>query len=235
MKRIVLHIIILLFPLILSGQESIPDITGTVSYKTSKNIYVRFENTKNINVDDTLSVQKNGIWIKVLIVRQKSSSSCVTENISTEAIETGQIIAFFTSKQPEPKKEPIREETIIQEPILPAETMDTFYDGESKKKSLLKKQLTTGRITFSTNGSINPDNQNNFQRIRAAASLQIRNIHHSSFSLESYVTYRHRYGIDQSTTDFYDDFKVFSAAVLYQPGTKYNLTFGRKNNQNIAN
>lgn len=224
-----------MFPLILSGQESIPDITGTVSYKTSKNIYVRFENTKNINVDDTLSVQKNGIWIKVLIVRQKSSSSCVTENISTEAIETGQIIAFFTSKQPEPKKEPIREETIIQEPILPAETMDTFYDGESKKKSLLKKQLTTGRITFSTNGSINPDNQNNFQRIRAAASLQIRNIHHSSFSLESYVTYRHRYGIDQSTTDFYDDFKVFSAAVLYQPGTKYNLTFGRKNNQNIAN
>ena len=185
--------------------------------------------------DSTLSVQKNGIWIKVLIVRQKSSSSCVTENISTEAIETGEIIAFFTSKQPEPKKEPIREETIIQEPILPAETMDTFYDGESKKKSLLKKQLTTGRITFSTNGSINPDNQNNFQRIRAAASLQIRNIHHSSFSLESYVTYRHRYGIDQSTTDFYDDFKVFSAAVLYQPGTKYNLTFGRKNNQNIAN
>jgi hypothetical protein len=236
LKNFLLYIILFISPITIFGQVFNPDISGIVSYKTSKNIYVRFENTKSIEVGDTLFIQKNGIWIKALIVRQKSSSSCVTENITQEIMETGQVIGFFLLKAPEKKPEPIKEEIIIPEPILPAETLDTFSDEVTKKKkSLLKKQITTGRITFSTNGSINPDDQNNFQRIRAAASLQIRNIHQSSFSMESYITYRHRYGIDQSTTDFYDDFKVFSAAVLYQPNTKYNLTFGRKNNQNIAN
>lgn len=211
-------------------------VVGTVSFKTSQNIYVRFSTTEKIKVGDTLSWLSAGSWQKSLVVRQKSSTSCVTESLSPVIPDLGQEIVLFTKKTTEPI--PVKE--VTQPPketeIQPAETLDKQLTEEETKQLLpLKKQMLQGRLTLSTNASINPGETDNFQRIRASMALNIQNINESDFSVQSYFTYRHRYGIDQSTTDFYDDAKILTLAAQWQPNDNFQLWLGRKNNRHLAN
>ncbi|HMT71151.1 MAG TPA: hypothetical protein PKD16_13380 [Saprospiraceae bacterium] len=228
MKNVVIHIILFFLPIVIIGQD-INEIIGTVSFKSSKNVYIRFTNTSEINVGDTLWVNKGlDQWEKSLVVKQKSSTSCVTENLNNVEINIGHQVKHMSISMPEkvavdPKKE-------IEIAITPDSVVT-----ENEQPTKNKKQITTGRVTFSTNASINPGQQSNFQRIRAGLTLNIQNIQQSDFSFQSYVTYRHRYGIDQVNTDFYDDFKIFNLSVQYKPSEAFNITLGRKMNSNIAN
>ncbi len=233
MKQVLICLILFSLPTMLAGQVNDFHINGTISYKSSKNIYVRFQTTESILVGDTLSLFYNGQWQKALVVKQKSTTSCVTENLIPNNPDIGQAVQFITKGK---KEDTTNKETEVKQDILiPAVTLDQGTEIP-KDSSVTKKQITTGRVTLTTNGSINPDNNNNFQRIRAAFSLNIQNIEQSAFSVQSYLTYRHRYGIDQqSNTNFYNDFKVFTLAVEYAPSNKYKLWLGRKMNSNIAN
>jgi hypothetical protein len=236
LKNIFLHIIFFCLPIILAAQKTATEVIGSVSFKTSKNIYVRFSNTEFLNVGDTLTWKKEGSVYKSLVIRQKSSTSCVTENILTQTPEIGQEVIFempviIRKEEKIPDIPPVVPDI---DPVPVVSVLDTIQE-DPKDKNLLKKQVTNGRLTFSTNASVNPDNKNNFQRIRASVALNIQNIHKSDFSFQTYLTYRHRYGVDQSTSDFYDDFKVINMAGLYQPNQKFNVWLGRKNNNNIAN
>ena len=65
--------------------------------------------------------------------------------------------------------------------------------------------------------------------------MNVRNIASTAFSAETYVTYRHRYGIDQVSTGFYDDFKIFGLALSYDNGGRWYGSLGRKMNPFIAN
>lgn len=207
---------------------------GKVSFKSNKNVYVKFITTEKIMLGDTLLLHDGQQWVRALIVKQKSSTSCMTENISNVEASNGQSVVFNVKRSL--VENVSRSESSIDLPIEIASpvTPDTTLSSELAD-DVQKKQITTGRLTFSTNASINPDDKNNFHRIRAAMTYNIQHIHHSDFSIQSYITYRHRYGIDQSTTDFYDDFKVFTLAVQYAPSEKYQIWFGRKINNNIAN
>ena len=205
-------------------------VSGQVSFKSSKNIYVKFISTNGIEVADTLFIQRDMQWIPALLVQQKSSTSCVTTNLTTFEISIGDNIGYFERT----KIEPI---DVIPPTLIQNETIVTLdsVEGEPIKDIKKRKQTLNGRFSLSTNASLNPDQQRNFQRVRAAFSLNIQNVKESAFSTQTYLTYRHRYGVDQTTTDFYDDFKVYTLAVQYAPSSKYNVTLGRKINQNIAN
>jgi hypothetical protein len=216
------------------GQGNNTELQGTISYKSSKNVYVKFPSTEFIKIGDTLSIVHLGQTKKSLVVKQKSTTSCVTENITDIATEIGQGVSFqydmptLVNDEKTPEVKP--------EVIVPAVTIDDDQDAVTDSITKKRKQITSGRLSFSTNASINPDNNNNFQRIRAAFSLNIQNIHQSAFSVQSYLTYRHRYGIDQQrATGFYDDFKVFTLSVQYAPSDKYSIWIGRKMNNHIAN
>lgn len=53
------------------------------------------------------------------------------------------------------------------------------------------------------------------------------------FSTQNYITYRHRYGIDQQT-GFYDDFKIYALALGYDRNG-HSIYLGRRINNRIAN
>ncbi|MFZ4543187.1 MAG: hypothetical protein ACOYOA_03985 [Saprospiraceae bacterium] len=232
MKYIFFYAFFLCFPMLLSAQAIKSRLEGSVSYTSNKNVYVRFYSTENISVGDTLFVQKESTWIPALKIKQKSSTSCVAENFTVNTITQGQSISFFKTQTKDVQSKP--ESVAPQIHVQPAVTLDSLPVVEATKR-ISRKQILSGRLTFSTNASINPENSNNFQRIRAAFSLNIQNINKSAFSTQTYLTYRHRYGIDQTNLGFYDDFKVFTLAVQYAPSDKYNISFGRKINNNIAN
>ncbi|MBK6498860.1 MAG: hypothetical protein IPG00_12150 [Saprospiraceae bacterium] len=175
MKSVIIYIILFFLPIVIIGQD-INEIIGTVSFKSSKNIYIRFTNTAEINVGDTLWVNKGlDQWEKSLVVKQKSSTSCVTDNLYNVEVNIGQQVKHMSISMPEKVASDLKKEIEI------AITPDSVVT-ETEQPTKNKKQITTGRVTFSTNASINPGQQSNFQRIREGLTLNIQNIQQSDFS-----------------------------------------------------
>jgi hypothetical protein len=223
-----------------SGQITGQPAEGKISYTTSKSVYVRFESTENISTGDTLSLWVDDRWVPALVVRQKSSTSCVTDLL----IPSIQPIVGQRVQEQKAKQAVISPDNDEKQIIEPAVTLDKPLEkaiGNLPQDSLRvedkkeRKQLINGRLSVTTNGMFNPGESSNFQRIRTAFSMQVQNIHKSSFSAQTYITYRYRYGIDQSTTDFYNDFKIFALAVEYAPDKPFKIWAGRRINSYIAN
>lgn len=229
---------LVLLPTWVNAQEEI--IKGSVTFKTSKNIYVRFANTERFQIGDTLSWFHQNAPIKSLIIRQKSSASCMVENVYPQSPEIGQeVYMVMPPKVVSPVSVPevaISETNPPASDVTPAVTLDTIAAfGQNPLLSSLKKQSISGRFTLSTNSSFQQDQSDKIQRLRASAALNFQNIGNSDFSLHSYFTYRHRYGIDQLTSDFYDDFKILSLAAHWQAAPKLQFWLGRRNNRYLAN
>ena len=93
MKRIFSGI---LFIWILTGSLSAQQkdwIKGSVSFASAANVYVRFENTTDIKEGDTLYIDEAGLFKAALVVKKKSSLSCVTEPLITgKAWTTGMVV-----------------------------------------------------------------------------------------------------------------------------------------------
>ena len=231
MKVKILNIVLVFLPLTFFGQNQEKTLEGIVSFKSSKNIYVKFESTEGIKVGDTLNYYYNNTLLPSLVVKQKSSTSCVTENITDIVFNIGDklIYSVWNNITDIIKTE---EETKVSV-FTPAITPDNTETDSLKSK--IRKEIISGRLSFSTNANLFSGNNENYQRIRTGLSFTAQNIHHSPFSAQVYLTYRHRYGIDQLQTDFYNDFKVFTLAVQYAPGEKFNIWLGRKMNQSVAN
>lgn len=235
MKNVVLLTFLCILAGTISAQVKNGQLEGTVTFKSKNNVYVKFYSTEDILVGDTLRVKKEKNLIPALVVRHKSSTSCVSENISTLDFTIGQSIYFNSNV------EKLDADLVVALPpdirntqvANSVETPDSL--SEEKATTLVRKQKMNGRISFSTNGSISDGNDKNFQRIRMALSMNVQNISASAFSLQSYVTYRHRYGIDQSRVGFYDDFKIYALNLQYAPSDKYSIWIGRKINNVIAN
>ncbi|MBK7700189.1 MAG: hypothetical protein IPJ39_16415 [Saprospiraceae bacterium] len=101
MKSVIIYIILFFLPIVIIGQD-INEIIGTVSFKSSKNVYIRFTNTAEINVGDTLWVNKGlDKWEKSLVVKQKSSTSCVTDNLYNVEVNIGQQVKHMSISMPE--------------------------------------------------------------------------------------------------------------------------------------
>ena len=56
--------------------------TGVVTYKSSQNVYVKFENTSGINQGDTLFIGMNNKMVPALKVQFISTKSCAGETIN---------------------------------------------------------------------------------------------------------------------------------------------------------
>ncbi len=235
MGRISILLVFLLQVICSYGQNETGPVTGIITYKTSGNIYVRFSSTAEINIGDTLFSIKNNAEIPAIVIHQKSSISVVGSSITDQPLNINEQV---THKIINRKKSTIIADSSAKKnlPVI-VHTPDSLNltELETDKKSIsAKKQIVSGRISLSTNASINPGEKDNYQRIRASFSMNVTNIDNSPFSVQSYMTYRYRYGVDQQSS-FANDFKVYTLAANYNPGDKVNLWIGRKINNNIAN
>lgn len=216
------------------GQNDQDKITGTISYKTSANIYVRFNTTDEIKIGDTLFILKNNVEIPAIVVNQKSSISAVGASITGELLNKNDILYKKNIKKGIPDQRTDSLPVTIPVIVNNQDSLTLHDAAEEKKTSPDKKQIVSGRISLSTNASINPGEFENHQRYRASFSLNVINIDGSAFSVHNYMTYRYRFGIDQQT-NFANDFKIFTLAANYNPNDKVNLWVGRKINNTIAN
>src|SRR6478735_6788643 len=106
MKRGLILFILLLIGLIGRSQTIQDTLKGSVSYKTSQNIYVKFESTREIEVGDTLYGLQQGALQPVLVVHQLSTTTCVGGKINNTEINLADPI-FSLQDKPTPVETPV--------------------------------------------------------------------------------------------------------------------------------
>lgn len=226
MKKLLLILISIWAVSSLNAQEG-EWYQGSVTFTSAANVYVRFESTRDIKEGDTLYVAIEGKRIAALQVKKKSSLSCVTVPLLTgRTWLTGETVSYFK------KAEAKATAPVVPPPIVVTEdNVSTDTTSTKNKQDKIRKPLINGRFSASTNASLTDGED--YQRIRLGLTFNVNNIGGGYFSTQNYITYRHRYGVDQQT-GFYDDFKIYALALGYDRNG-HSVYFGRRISNRIAN
>jgi hypothetical protein len=229
MKRSGLTFLFLTLALCLEAQVNTREITGTVSFLSSQNIYVRFRSTEGISSGDTLFILTDGKNNPALIVNSLSSTSCVCRQITTEKIAADQLI-FARPKNIHPAEKK-QEEVKKDSTILPQ--ADTSH---AKRSDQLRKQNIHGSLSVQTYSDLSNTPAANMQRYRYILSLDARNIGNSRLSAESYLSFGYTGGEWKNVkSDVFSALKIYALAFRYEAGKSSSITIGRKVNPNISN
>lgn len=211
----------------LYGQETRPVIKGKVSFVTSKNIYVKFDDTKPINIGDTLYVSKTNS--ACLLVTHKSSSSCVGSIINECIIEKGDeiLFKFFVSKKPEIAVD--RQKTTLID-----ENESIIEKGEDKKEVSLYEERIKSRLSVSSYSNMS-DIRDDRHRVMTRFSLNADHINNSKFSVDTYLNYSKNFIPDDNNGSIKTSFfNIYNLAVKYDVDTTLSITLGRKINYKIS-
>lgn len=204
---------------IVFGQSNLTQ--GSVTFVTSNSAYVKFENTENMSIGDTLFLSRDGKLIPCLMVKNKSSMSCVSNMVSGYVANVGDILIHkqkINSNQPkaiEKKKATAGREVY----------------GSKKIKEPKKVFGSVSAASYSTLSSEMKDNHRTMYRVNLTAP----NIGHSKFTFETYLNYRQTF-IERDCTYFHgnDVFNVYSLAVRYDASPTWSITLGRKVNNKAS-
>jgi len=230
MKQVLPVLLIFILGLRLNGQTVVESKEGSISFVTTQNVYVKFQSTDNIAVGDTLFMTKDTKKVPALIVKDRSSISCVCIPITTKQLAVGEKI----SSQPkiiQPKKTA----EVIAIPII--QPIQTKADTGTVKKELPVelKQDISGRIAVSSYSNFS--NVSDFsQRMRYTFSLNARNIADSKLSAETYISFVHKINEwSEVKENIYNGLKIYSLSLNYAFNKNNNIWIGRKINPRLSN
>lgn len=203
------------------GQTNDPIHNGTVSFVTSNNIYVKFENTQAIAIGDSLKLSTTNT--ACLVVKSKSSSSCVCQVVNNCEIQKGDTV-FFVYKPKEKVKTKVPKKEFI--PVV--------LDADELPEDPQYQEKIRGRISASTYSNI-LSNRDDRHRIMSRLSMDADHIKGSKFSFNTYLNYRHI--LDQSETSSLQDnsyLRVYNLGVRYDASPSLSFILGRNINPKIS-
>jgi len=207
---------------------------GKVTYKSSQNIYVQFENTEGILQGDTLYTKTKGKLHPAVLVNFISTKSCAGTSINGDNLKIGdELFAVISTKQ--------AEESIIVDTstitYMPPQTEILPVTVNKSNLRNLKKNISNGRITVQSYSSLNPGKMNSIdQRWRYTFSYYAERIGETSLSFSSYFNYA--YSVDQWQTikqKPWDNLKVYDLSLGYDIDEETNIRVGRYINPKISN
>lgn len=239
MKRIYLYIIFLFliahFVAFASTIEKV-ERTGTVTYKSSQNIYVKFENTEGISQGDTLFQKIKDKLVPVMVVKFISSKSIAGEAISEIELKIDdKLIAVIEREIPDN----VTGENNLSSTIIPSSTEGQVKNEITGNNSQIKQKQSTVKGRFSVQSYSNISNSNYFpdnQRWRYTFSLNAKNIGGSKLSLSNYMSFAYR--ADQWTNikdNFGSSLRIYDLALNYDFDESTSLWVGRYLNMKISN
>lgn len=205
------------------GQDKDQLIIGKVSFVTSKNVYVKFVDTKDINPGDSLKFMNQ--MRPCLLVKSKSSSSVVCTIIADCEVSKGDDVYFGY--------------TIVKTELNDAaEIDDNEIDSSNitivKEKELKKKSRIRGRLSLAGYGNLSNIRDDRYG-IMSTFSLSAERIKNSKFSFYTYLNYRQNFIADESNysrkTTF---FNVYDLAVKYDIDPTLSVVLGRKINPKMS-
>src|SRR5664279_2741955 len=231
MRFSILIFLIVAFSAELNGQSLGDNITGRVSFASSQNIYVKFKSTDGITAGDTLFIYSGGKLIPALIVKNLSSGSCVCNNISkTDLLLSQEILARKRVKVAKSEiKESDKNKKDIQKQVVNTDT--------SKYRSIKTgpKQKINGSISAYSYSDFSNTGAKNSTQLRYTYQLNAQNIGNSKFSVENYITFRHKLGDWAPVkSDIFNALKIYTFDIKFDPTAKTRITLGRTINYRIS-
>lgn len=209
-----------------NGQDKAQIIEGKVTFVTSKNVYVKFDDTQKIKIGDTLYISNN---TPCLLVSNKSSRSIVCTKINNCAIQKD-VIVTYTYKL---EIEDVKENETIEDDIDISYNDSIHAIAKSSKKTFYTENIKA-RLSASSYSNFS-NIRNNTHRIMSRFSLYANHINHSKYSVETYFNYRQNILSGESSsfkkTKY---FRVFNLALIYDVDSTLSVTLGRKINYKIS-
>ena len=198
-------------------------LKGEVTFVTSNNIYVKFEDTSFISIGDSLNLEGH-TGDACLFVNSKSSTSCVCTILDDCTIKKGAKVFFIPPLKNRETKPVAQEETV--DPIFKTETLE---ESES-----LYLQEIRARISASTYSTVSNDREDR-HRLMSRLSIDADHINDSRFSFDMYMNYRHIFDdASRSSLTNKDLLRIFNLAVRFDATPTLSTVLGRNINPKIA-
>jgi len=208
------------------GQEKDQLINGKVSFVTSKNIYVKFDNTENIKIGDTLKFLNQ--TKPCLLVKNKSSNSVVCTSIFECDVKKGDEVYYNYSMKNKNNEKAI---VVVQDVD---NSKDSIENANIKTKDPRYLQQIKGRISVSSYNTLS-NIRDDRHRLMYRLSLNADHINDTKFSFETYLNYRQYLNSGDSNITRNDNiFNIYNLALRYEVDPTLSLVVGRKINNRIS-
>jgi len=230
--RRAITVILMFWSIVISTQSDIKE--GLVTFKASTNVYVRFDNTDNISVGDTL-VNEIGDQVNAcLIVQRKSSTSCVCSIINDCVISKNDKVYFRLANLPVEQSE--ISEVIPEIEIEPLISEILEEEPDSDNQSIRRyREAINARISAASYSNMSNHENEDLHRTMLRMSINMQHIDGSPFSIESYVNYRKNYLQREVSPDYKTSFlNVYNLALSYNPDSLLAISLGRKINRKAS-
>jgi len=234
MRQVILTILILTLTTTIYAQVGIEDLSGQVSYISSQNVYVRFGSTSGISAGDTLFVSKDYKKVPVLVVTNLSSTSCVCVPLGSPDLKVADMV-LANKKLPGPTISDDLQNAPEVAVKAPEIVTDTAASENTSTRVEAVKQKISGSISLNSYSDMSNTASENSQRFRYSFSFNARNAGNSKFSVESYLTFRHKTGEwDLVKNDIFSALKIYNLTVAYDINNSTRISLGRKINPSLA-
>ncbi|HSG67477.1 MAG TPA: hypothetical protein VK994_02125, partial [Bacteroidales bacterium] len=219
-----------------SGQDNTARLEGTVSYKSSSNVYVTFESTQGIKEGDTIYIFKDNAFIPVLLVKNLSSISCVCEPISEVDLPLSAKVLAVRKEVAEDNAPEIIVAPVIDQPEdeigAAAEGENAAMLADTSKKA---GEGVHGRLSVSSYSDFSSQEDVNHQRMRYVLALNAKKIAGSGLSFDSYISFRHgNDDWDDIRDNVYNGLKIYNLSLNYAFNEDMILWFGRRINPKLS-
>jgi hypothetical protein len=204
----------------LFGQASLSEkitIQGTVSYQTGINTYVKFEQTRPIQIGDTLFNASN----PCLLVQAKSSTSCVCVLINGCSLHIGDTLEYFYF-----------DKIVVQQEEPTPSLSDTNSTIQSLPKDSIKinEPVTSGSLSFSTLAQQSLWSEANRTNLRQIIRFGVS--HHFMFLGKPSIlnlngNYQHYYSNLPSNYPSAGRLNIFQGSIDQQLNSQLRLSVGR--------
>ncbi|RMA57281.1 hypothetical protein [Ulvibacter antarcticus] len=223
------HYIICILTLFLGASDILAQddrerLTGTVTFVTSNNVYVRFDTTEDIQIGATLQLNK----VDCLLVSEKSSTSVVCTIINDCEVTKGQTVQYVAAASETIPKEIIEDNV---DKSIPAEVIQP-KEPYSVKESIYKEKVN-GRISAASYNNFSNLRENR-HRFQSRFSLNADHLSDGKFSLETYIAYRNNYSVPENYKGRTSIFNVYNLNGTYDVTPSLWVSLGRKINRKAS-
>ena len=197
------------------GQAQSQTLSGLVTFVTTSNAYVKFDNTDDIQLGDTLMLSSSDQ--PCLVLTNKSSISCVCSILNNCDIKKGDQVTYQVKFNKSIS-------VIPNEEVNPAP--DTLIKEEVKSTQDIR-----GRVSLSSYSTFFSDREDR-HRLMARFALTANHIANSNISFETYLNYRQI--LLPSETSFTAPttyFRAYTFSLKYDISPSLYVAIGRRINR----
>ena len=234
-KNIKILVLIILFfsSAIMIAKENKYKKDGKISFITTQNIYVRFEDTEGVSTGDTVYYNYNGKFIPVMIVQFLSTTSCSGKKISNTKLKIGDNVSVWSAND-EPEILILNKAGNEKDSNLANDTTQQEFRKDKIKIPVHRSNFYGSVTANSFSGFANYANSIGTQSWWYSVNLHAENISGTPFYFSNYMNFSYLTSNWNSIkTNVFNNLKIYDLSIGYKVN-KFSIWLGRHMNNNIS-